>query len=257
MGLLRKLLAWLSVPVICLPALLLYLARPFHPDNNRLLGWAVARTGRWLLGMERRLEGAEHLPRQRPTVVIANHQHNDDLFVMGDLLPPRTVTVGKSSLVWVPFFGQVFLLGGNVILNRGQSRKAVAAMQAVSRALVAERKSLWVFPEGTRSHGRGLGAFKKGAFHAALASGYPITLVCASEYDGQTRGLFGRRAPVTVRILPPVETRGLSTEDVPALMAQCHRMMSEAIQAITPVCRRERLEAGSETGQSCGGYDCS
>ena len=148
MGMPRKLLAWLMVPVICLFALVLYVARPFNPDNNRLLARTIARVGRLLLGMERSLEGADNMPQDRPTVVIANHQHNDDLFVMGDLLPPRTVTVGKSSLIWIPFFGQVFWLGGNVILNRGRSHKAVAVMQATSEAISRDRKSLWVFPEG-------------------------------------------------------------------------------------------------------------
>ena len=99
MGIIRKLLAWLSVPIICLFALVFYAARPFNPDNNRILARVVARFGRAVLGMERPLEGWENMPQDRPTVVIANHQHNDDLFVVGDLLPPRTVTVGKSSLV--------------------------------------------------------------------------------------------------------------------------------------------------------------
>lgn len=235
MGLLRKLLAWLMVPVICLFALLLYIARPFNPDNNRLLGWTVARAGRVLLGMERPLEGADNMPRDRPTVVIANHQHNDDLFVMGDLLPPRTVTVGKASLVWVPFFGQVFWLGGNVILDRGRSHKAIAVMQATTEAISRDRKSLWVFPEGTRSRGRGLQAFKKGAFHAAIASGAPITMVCASQYHDRTLGWSGRREPVAIRILPPVETAGLTVADIPELMAQCHRQMDEAIASLAPL----------------------
>ncbi len=234
MGVLRKLLAWLSVPVLCLVALFYYLARPFNPDNNRWLGAVVARVGRALLGMERTLEGWEHMPKDRPTVVIANHQHNDDLFVLGDLLPPRTVAVGKSSLVWVPFFGQVFWLGGNVILNRARTQKAVATMQATSDALARDRKSLWVFPEGTRSHGKGLGRFKKGAFHTAIAAGAPITMVCVSEYADQTRGLTGRREPVAVRILPPVETQGLGPDDLPDLMARCHRQMAETIAAISP-----------------------
>lgn len=229
MGALRKLLAWISVPVLCLFALALYLARPFNPDNNRLLATALARVGRAFLGMDRPLEGREHMPTDRPTVVIANHQHNDDLFVLGDLLPPRTVTVGKSSLVWVPFFGQVFWLGGNVILNRARSHKAVAAMQATSEAIARDHKSLWVFPEGTRSRGRGLQKFKKGAFHAAVASGAPITLVCARHYEDKTLGLSGRREPVPVRILPPIETTGLTSEHVPELMARCHKLMAETI----------------------------
>ncbi|MBW7471475.1 1-acylglycerol-3-phosphate O-acyltransferase [Marinobacter sp. M216] len=229
MGALRKLLAWASVPVICLFALVLYLARPFNPDNNRLLALAVARVGRALLGMERPLEGLENMPTDRPTVVIANHQHNDDLFVVGDLLPPRTVTVGKSSLVWIPFFGQVFWLGGNVILNRARSHKAIATMRATSEAITRERKSLWVFPEGTRSRGRGLQKFKKGAFHAAVASGAPITMVCARQYEDKTLGWSGRREPVPVRILPPIETAGMTTEDIPELMVRCYSQMAEAI----------------------------
>ncbi|WP_372982820.1 lysophospholipid acyltransferase family protein [Marinobacter sediminum] len=229
MGALRKLLAWVSVPVLCLFALVLYLARPFNPDNNRLLATVVARVGRALLGMERPLEGRENMPTDRPTVVIANHQHNDDLFVVGDLLPPRTVTVGKSSLVWIPFFGQVFWLGGNVILNRARSHKAVAVMQATSEAIVRDQKSLWVFPEGTRSQGRGLQKFKKGAFHAAVASGAPITLVCARQYQDKTLGWGGQREPVPVRILPPIETAGMTTADIPELMARCHKLMAETI----------------------------
>jgi len=234
MGMLRKLLAWLMVPVICLFALVLYVARPFNPDNNRLLARTIARVGRLLLGMERPLEGAHNMPQDRPTVVIANHQHNDDLFVMGDLLPPRTVTVGKSSLIWVPFFGQVFWLGGNVILNRGRSHKAIAVMQATSEAISRDRKSLWVFPEGTRSRGRGLQSFKKGAFHAAIASGAPITMVCASQYYDRTLGWSGRREPVAIRILPPVETAGLKAEDIPQLMARCREQMEAAITSLSP-----------------------
>ena len=234
MGMPRKLLAWLMVPVICLFALVLYVARPFNPDNNRLLARTIARVGRLLLGMERPLEGADNMPQDRPTVVIANHQHNDDLFVMGDLLPPRTVTVGKSSLIWIPFFGQVFWLGGNVILNRGRSHKAVAVMQATSEAISRDRKSLWVFPEGTRSRGRGLQSFKKGAFHAAIASGAPITMVCASQYYDRTLGWSGRREPVAIRVLPPIETAGLTVADIPQLMAQCRQQMEAAIADLEP-----------------------
>lgn len=234
MGMPRKLLAWLMVPVICLFALVMYVARPFNPDNNRLLARTIARIGRLLLGMERPLEGADNMPQDRPTVVIANHQHNDDLFVMGDLLPPRTVTVGKSSLIWIPFFGQVFWLGGNVILNRGRSHKAVAVMQATSAAISRDRKSLWVFPEGTRSRGRGLQPFKKGAFHAAIASGAPITMVCASQYYDRTLGCSGRREPVAIRVLPPIETAGLTVADIPQLMAQCRQQMEAAIADLEP-----------------------
>lgn len=234
MGFLRKFLAWLMVPVLCLIGLVVCLARPFNPDNNRLLGRLLALPGRAILGMPRPIQGRERIPQDRPTVVIANHQHNDDLFVLGDLLPPRTVTVGKSMLAWTPFFGQVFWLGGNVLINRAKSHKAVAAMQATSEAITREHKSLWVFPEGTRSHGKEMGRFKKGAFHAAITSGAPITMICVSPYSGKTSGITGRYEPVAVRVLPVVETSELTIEDIPELMERCRSQMAAAIAELSP-----------------------
>ncbi|TGN38838.1 lysophospholipid acyltransferase family protein [Marinobacter confluentis] len=237
MGLLRKFLAWLSVLVICLFGLLFYLVRPFNPDNNRYLAWVISRVGRALLGMQCTVTGRENIPRDRPTVVIANHQHNDDLFMLGGLLPPRTVTVGKKALIWVPFFGQVFWLGGNVIIDRSRSNKAVAVMRATANAISKERKSLWVFPEGTRSRGRGLQAFKKGAFHTAVAAGAPITMVCVSQYQDKTIGWSGRREPVAIHVLPPVETAGLTADDIPRLIRECHDAMAATIDSISPAAR--------------------
>lgn len=234
MGLLRKLLAWLSVLAICLFGLLFYIARPFNPDNNRYLAWVISRVGHLVLGMECTVIGRENMPQDRPTVVIANHQHNDDLFMLGGLLPPRTVTVGKKALIWVPFFGQVFWLGGNVILDRSRSNKAVAVMRATANAISQERKSLWVFPEGTRSKGRGLQSFKKGAFHTAVAAGAPITMVCVSQYQDRTIGWTGRREPVTIKVLPPVETADLTSDDIPRLIRECHAAMAETIDSLSP-----------------------
>lgn len=234
MGFVRKFLAWLTVPLVCLVGLVVCLARPFNPDNNRVLGRWMARVGRSILGMKRSIQGRELIPQDRPMVIIANHQHNDDLFVFGDLLPPRAVTVGKSILAWAPFFGQVFWLGGNVLIDRAKSHKAVAAMQATSEAISREHKSVWIFPEGTRSHGKSMGRFKKGAFHAAVSAGAPITMICASAYSGRTLGLSGRFEPVAVRVLPAVETAGLTVDDIPELMERCYQQMTAAIAELSP-----------------------
>jgi 1-acyl-sn-glycerol-3-phosphate acyltransferase len=77
-------------------------------------------------------------------------------------------------------------------------------------------------------------SFKKGAFHAAIASGAPITMVCASQYYDRTLGWSGRREPVAIRVLPPVETAGLTVADIPQLMAQCRQQMEAAIADLEP-----------------------
>lgn len=51
--------------------------------------------------------------------------------------------------------------------------------------IIRERQiSIWMFPEGTRSRGRGLLPFKTGAFHTAIAAGVPIVpIVCSSLHN--------------------------------------------------------------------------
>ncbi|SPZ20747.1 1-acyl-sn-glycerol-3-phosphate acyltransferase [Providencia rettgeri] len=40
-----------------------------------------------------------------PSIYIGNHQNNYDMVTMSNGVLPRTVTVGKKSLVYIPFFG--------------------------------------------------------------------------------------------------------------------------------------------------------
>jgi len=221
----RSILAWAYCALGCLAGFMVCLLRPFNPDNNRVNARLIAWGSRRLAGMRVDVEGLEHLRADHPRVIIANHQHNEDLFILGGLLPRRTVTVGKSSLRWLPFFGQMFWLGGNVLINRGKGRQAISALKATSEAMQRDGKSVWIFPEGTRSRGRGLQPFKKGAFHAAVAAGVPITMICVSEYGaGSTPA--GR---VRVRVLPEIATQGLAEDQVPGLMAACREAMRATI----------------------------
>ncbi|MFE8070901.1 1-acylglycerol-3-phosphate O-acyltransferase [Marinobacteraceae bacterium S3BR75-40.1] len=228
----RSFFAWTYSALGSLIGFLLCLLRPFNPDNNRLNARLLSWGGRIILGIKVQVEGREHLSEDMPRIIIANHQHNEDLFVLGGVIPRRTVAVGKSSLRWLPLFGQMFWLGGNVLINRRRGSAAAAAIDATARAMNRDRKSVWIFPEGTRNRGQGLLPFKKGAFHAAIAAGAPITMVCVSEYQG-ARGHGGRAAPVRIRVLPPVETRGMTAQDVPTLMAACQERMRAVIDNIS------------------------
>ncbi|MDX1588252.1 MAG: lysophospholipid acyltransferase family protein [Oleiphilaceae bacterium] len=184
------------------------------------------------LGLGVRLEGWQHLPGREPRVVIANHQSNLDLFIMGAVVPTNTVVVGKQSLSLIPLFGQLFWLGGNVLIRRGNRRQAMAAMKASQHALEKQRRSVWIFPEGTRSRGRGLLPFKKGAFYTAIAAGAPITMICVSDY-GRALERRGERPPVAhVSVLPPVPTAHLRPEDAPALMARCRQAMAAELDRL-------------------------
>ncbi len=65
--------------------------------------------------------------------------------------------------------------------------------------------SVWMFPEGTRSRGRGLLPFKTGAFHAAIGAGLPIIPIVCSSTGGVKLNRWNN-GHVIVEMLPPIST---------------------------------------------------
>jgi 1-acyl-sn-glycerol-3-phosphate acyltransferase len=218
--------------VISVVGILTSLLRPFHPSNTtRCANW-FGRSGLPILGVKLHADLRELAAHRGPAVIVCNHISNYDLYVFGGMVPSRTVTLGKKSLKWLPLFGQLYWLTGNVLIDRGNARKAKEAMVATTHALVDEQTSILVFAEGTRGHGRGLGPLKKGAFQMAIGAGVPIQPVCVNNY---TRGWNLRRCrtgEVQMRALPPIPTQGMSVDDMPALMAQCEQAMRTAIDEL-------------------------
>ncbi|MCV5917600.1 1-acylglycerol-3-phosphate O-acyltransferase, partial [Escherichia coli] len=89
-------------------------------------------------------------------VYIANHQNNWDMFTVSAAVTPKVVTVGKKSLAWMPLFGQLYWLTGNILIDRAHRSKAKGTIDQVVSSMKESDVSVWMFPEGTRSRGRGL-----------------------------------------------------------------------------------------------------
>lgn len=177
-----------------------------------------------LLGLqvERRFsEASQQVPQ---AVYISNHQNNADLFTLCHAMPKGAVTVGKKSLFWIPFFGILYWITGNILINRTNSKKARATIEQVVAQMRATGLSILMFPEGTRSRGRGLLPFKTGAFHTAIKAGVPIIPIVCSDTDQQVQlGRFDNGKAI-VEMLDPISTENMS-DDVREFMDQCRNIM--------------------------------
>ena len=225
----RMLLMSLHFMIAGVLGVLLGICRPFNPDNSRLCARLYAWPSKWILGYRLKAEVGPLMDKPQSCVIVANHQSNYDLFVFGNVVPKRTVCIGKKNLKWVPLFGQLFWLAGNVLIDRGNAHKARRAMLTTTHTLQHEDTSIWVFPEGTRNLGKGLLPFKKGAFHMAIAAGVPIVQVCVSNYVTQMKLNRWDSGDVLIRSLPPIPTTGLTVDDIPELMLTCQTQMDECI----------------------------
>ena len=79
-------------------------------------------------------------------IYIANHQNNYDMVTASNIVQPPTVTVGKKSLLWIPFFGQLYWLTGNLLIDRNNRTKAHGTIAEVVNHFKKRRISIWMFP---------------------------------------------------------------------------------------------------------------
>lgn len=208
------------------------LFRPFHPDNTRLFAHFYSRYGLKLLGLKLSIDTTsiqKHLNQHKTAVYVANHQDNLDLFVTGAAVQKRTVTIGKKSLKYLPLFGQLYWLAGNVFIDRKNTNKSSETLNSSTLALQEEDTSIWVFAEGTRNRGKNMLPFKSGAFRMAIEAQVPIIPICVSSYVNHMNLNRLNAGKVSIKILPEMNTQGLSASDCKSLQEECWNRMSKEI----------------------------
>ncbi|MCG9632069.1 MULTISPECIES: 1-acylglycerol-3-phosphate O-acyltransferase [Vibrio] len=199
------------------------LLSPRNPKHVFTFGRYFGRMSK-IFGITLELRIPEDAYSRGQHVYIANHQNNWDLFTVSSAVTPKVVTVGKKSLAWMPLFGQLYWLTGNILIDRANRSKAVGTIDQVVDNLKGSDVSVWMFPEGTRSRGRGLLPFKTGAFHAAIGAGLPIIPIVCSSTGGVKLNRWNN-GHVIVEMLPPVSVEGFDKSNVRELANECREQM--------------------------------
>ncbi|NWV14464.1 PLCB acyltransferase, partial [Ptilonorhynchus violaceus] len=198
--------------------------------NMRIIK-AVVRTFKYFFGLRFEVKGLENFEVEGPAVIVSNHQSILDMMGLMEVLPDNCVQVGKKELMYTGTVGLIIYLGGVIFINRKSTNSAKMVMSEVARTMVAENVKVWVYPEGTRNCTGDLLPFKKGAFHLAVQAQVPVIPVVYSSfttfYNPKTK-LF-TSGKIKVEVLPPIETKGLTSDDVTDLTDRCFHTMRETL----------------------------
>ncbi|WP_114786498.1 1-acylglycerol-3-phosphate O-acyltransferase [Vibrio tetraodonis] len=185
-----------------------------------------------IVGVKLIHRGLENAPTPEKSVYISNHQSIYDFVTDPGMLRPRTVSLGKKDLLWLPFFGQLYWITGNILINRENKSQARDTIKQVAEAIHRRDLSVWVYPEGTRSKGRGLLPFKTGAFRMAIEAGVPITPMCVSTTHNKINLNRRNNGIVIAEMLEPIDVSNYKLEDARKLALHCHQLMSTKINEL-------------------------
>ncbi len=203
--------------------------RPFNPNNSWLYCRCLSVVGVWLMGVKYEIRGSDQLDSSRPCVFVINHQSLIDVFFVGGLIPQNTVSVGKSSLRWIPLFGWIFWLGGNLFINRRNRSSAMATMKKAEEIVKEKGLSVLIAPEGTRSLKQGLLPFKRGAFHLAVNTGLKLQPIAITSFHNALNYWRWNAGKVIAEALAPIPVEGKTIDELTELS---HAAISLALERL-------------------------
>lgn len=120
------------------------------------------------------VSGAEQVPSSGPVILATNHLTNYDVFFLQAAISRPIFYMGKEELFRHPMMDWALRqLGGFPVYRGAGDEWALRHAEQVLRA----GQVLGIFPEGTRSKGKGLKPAKTGAARLALAVDCPIVPV--------------------------------------------------------------------------------
>ena len=226
----RMLLAGIWAGIVTLLVFFVSLVTWGRPFSAWLYARMLGGVGMRILGIRIKVHGRENLSAE-PSVLMANHQSNLDAFFMGAIYPRNTVVLGKREMLKVPLFGIILLASDNILVDREDAAGARKAVSDATDAIKKRGRHLWIFPEGTRSKGRGLGEFKKGAFIMAIAAQAPIIPIVNQDLGHlvNPEQRYLKSGTHHVKILPAIPTKGLRFRDADRLIQEISQIYNQEL----------------------------
>jgi len=182
--------------------------------------WVVGWARSWIVfilwwlrvtcGLTHRVVGLENLPAQ-PVIIACKHQSTWETMAF-TLLFRNIAIVLKRELLFIPIVGWAMARAGNIAVARGDGASALRGLVRQAKAVIADGRSIVIFPEGTRVALGDNKPYQVGTAALYRQLGVPVVPMALNS------GLFwGRRkwikrpGVITLKVLAPIAP-GLSRD---------------------------------------------
>lgn len=216
--------------VLTLPPLTLLL-RAVGPDRAEpfvkvyIRGQLALTLCRWRAVIDPSLD-----PRGR-YLFVQNHVNVLDHVTMYPATPHFKQGMELASHFDIPFYGWFMRARGTIPVERDK-KTALLALRRAMKAELARGHSLLAFPEGTRTRDGHVGPFHEGLFHLARALDLAVVPVAVTGmWQVMPTGSWRFRPfqAVTVHVMAPIPTAGLSREQVTELAQTVRTLIADKV----------------------------
>ncbi|ARC54887.1 acyl-phosphate glycerol 3-phosphate acyltransferase [Candidatus Riesia sp. GBBU] len=220
--------------IICVIGFLYCLFNIKNLDNVRVIGRIFGKLS-YIFGIRIITRIPRSCKNLGPCVYISNHQNNYDMIILSNVIQNRTITVGKKSLLFIPFFGLLYWMSGNVLIERKNKIRSYRTILKIVKKIKRKKISVWIFPEGTRNKDEKLLEFKNGAFIIAMLCNIPIVPICLSETNNKIKINKFNNGKVIIEMLDPIylNSRKFNKKKLQLLKIHCYKLMKSKIEELS------------------------
>ena len=174
-----------------------------------------------ILGAGITFRGVEALPKDRPIILISNHQSLFDISpIIWGFRKHHPKFIAKIELgKGIPSISYNLRHGGSALIDRGKPLQSVREIGKLGRYIEQNRCAVVIFPEGTRTRDGKMKAFLPAGVDALLKaapSAVVVPLAINGTYELTKKGLypmsFGVR--ITLTVLAPIAPGTLTVEEI-------------------------------------------
>jgi 1-acyl-sn-glycerol-3-phosphate acyltransferase len=226
---------FLFASAVALPFFLLaFVLIPWRQRRIKLgnfYGKIVGRSILFVTGATVEIHHRERLDASFPAIYVSNHTSSLDFFTGIWLCPVGGCGVVKKEFLRIPIIGQLYRLGGHLLIDRENHASAVASLSEIAALMRRHRLGVWMMPEGTRSADGRLLPFKKGFVHLAIATGLNVVPVAVAGghviWPKKTFSLRG--GPLRIDVLEPIDTSRWTEATAAEHCEEVRRFMAGAL----------------------------
>ena len=159
------------------------------------------------------INGLKNIDLRKNYFFVPNHESALDIPLVFASIPMHVVSVAKIELSRIPFFGWSMIAGGHFFVDRSNHKKAMRSIEKARISMNKNPRSVFLFPEGTRSLSGKVGRFKKGGLKLAIDLGVPIGIIGTNQFQSNLRK--GRNiGNLVLNIGKPIQTKKIKEKEL-------------------------------------------
>ncbi len=173
---------------------------------------------------------------KRPMVMVTNHNSYLDTPLSYANITAPFRTLAKRELIKIPVMGFIFQTSG-IMVDRSSPESRKKSFQRMVDAIKLG-ESIMIYPEGTQNRTQEpMQQFYAGAFRLAIETQTPILpILSVNSRRVMPQAKFMKTWPgkITQIFLEPIETKGMTMDDVDALSDRVRNMLVELQAELDP-----------------------